>query len=296
MEQQKIDRLKEINKRILECRECTFHQDISKQNLSYRPDAPCFEPNKLKDAQFKVLSVGLNPGWSEIQNAMERKTTYQELYKMPIASDDDYEKYVWKLSKMWDDMPKGRQPYKDALAKTLDIINKKMGIYDGITYDHIKADLYEKYLFWANLSFCNSQNVNERSFWGKKDISCNVLSEEIPNCLDKGFLRDIMNCLKPELVIFFGSSYALHPKVIVRKLTGITSDKIIYEKKLVTAHKRKNKNGAEIEVGVKVEISLCDSNETNTKFLFLPHPSYRWISEYREAAIDWACSKLMAIK
>ena len=62
MEQQKIDRLKEINKCILECDKCTFHQDISKQNLSYRPEAPCFEPNKLKDAQFKVLSVGLNPG------------------------------------------------------------------------------------------------------------------------------------------------------------------------------------------------------------------------------------------
>lgn len=273
--------LHEVDMRILKCKDCPFHTFLLKEHsLNFRPDAPC---NKhLESANYKVLSVGINPGWGN-WNELTTKEKYQQLYKEPL----DYEKYVIEINKIWDEKKeksKGAQPFFNALVNTLCLINDKMNIYPGITSNEFKEALYEKYVFRANLSFCNSQKINKRVFWDIPDklhmpqIPCDVINTEIPNCLKNGFLKDIIRYLKPEYVICFGKYHFMHAKYLMESLTSVKSANI----------DKWDKNETE-----KVSVGVCLSPEA--KFIFLPHPGSWRFNKYREDAITWACSILNKI-
>lgn len=284
MDLEKINKLIKIDKKILQCQECSFHKDLKDKNLYYKPEALCYLPKMLEKADFKVISIGLNPGWNKWNETIRSENEYQILYQMPISSDKEYLDYVKIFNKALEN-DKGRGQYEIVLGKTLCSINKKINIYNGVSEKEIIDNLYPRYLFRANLSFCNSKKLNERIFWNKA-IKCNVLSEEIPNCLDKGFLKEIVDCLQPELVIFFGNYYTLTPKNIVERLSGVASEEIKFNKETFTLYEKKN--GKKIQA----DVSIYYSRKIITKFIFLPHPRCPWKDNYREKAIKWACSEL----
>ncbi len=284
MDKTKIDNLRDITKRILNCKECIFHEEIKKRGLYYKPDAPGYDPDKLAKSNFKVVSIGLNPGWDD-KDMMKNRDKYEPLYKLNIQTNEDHDHYQKNIYDIYQATPR-RKPYQDSLTKTFNLINQTIKIYDK--WEISSEDIYD-YVFWGNLSWCSSQNTYQRTMWENKDITCNVLTEEIPNCLDKGYLKDIISCIEPKIILFLGSSFPFHPKVITKKVLATQYDSISYDKKRFVAHTRKQKDN---EINVSVDISVCHIKDKNMKVVFMPHPNYRWEDHCREAAIKWICDQI----
>ena len=285
MDKIKIDKLREINKRILNCKECIFHEELKNRGLCYKPDAPWYDPDRLARLDFKVISIGLNPGWDD-NDIINNKDKYEPLYKLNIQTNEDHDHYFKNIYDIYQATPR-RKPYQDSLTKTFNLINQSIKLYDNV--GEISSENIYDYLFWGNLSWCNSQTTYQRTMWGNKDIICNVLTEEIPNCLDKGYMKDIITCVEPEMLLFFGSSFPFHPKVITKKVLDTQYDNISYTKKSFVAHTRKQKNKV---INVSVDISICLIKEKNMRVVFMPHPNYRWEDHYREEAIKWICDQI----
>lgn len=269
-----IEKLNKVVDEILKCDKCSFHQQLKKWDIPYRPDAPL--GYELYSEDCKVIAIGINPGWVD-----KSYTLWKEIY-----AEQDIQIYKTKFTAKWEEFKKnnqiGRQPYRDGIYYTFEKINAELGIYE----EKIGKDRIFDYVFWSNLSFCSSQNVWQRKFDGK-EISCNVLNEEIPNCLSNGYLNKIIEAIEPKLIMFFG--YEAINFFHFTKIFDIKRWDVIvnYPKTQFPAHKRGDKS-------VQATIIACKlkANDKVMSVLFLPHPNYRFNSEYKAKALKEVCDWL----
>lgn len=157
-----FENLEEINKRIFECKKCDFHREL--ENFSYRPDAPILEYVPDQQPDYKAISIGINPAWDDEKYT---RPECQSIYK-----ETDYLNYKKRLLEKAS-LTSGtqRDPYRVGLTKTFNVVNELLNIYPdrNILPEHIY-----KYLFWANLSFCNSQSPFLRVFNTKKSAAGSI--------------------------------------------------------------------------------------------------------------------------
>lgn len=248
---------------------------VKKMGIPYRPDAPLGYGEE--HIHCSVMAVGINPGWDD--------EAYKKDWKEQIYSEPDIEKYKDRFASMWKKLKEekkiGRQPYRDSIYYTFEKINEELRIYEA----KIEKERIFDYVFWANLSFCSSQKVDKRVIGGKEFEGWNVFNEEIPNCLDKGYLRRIIEAIEPKLIMFLGADLEKY----FEKIFNIANrDEILYfPRRRFPAHKRGDKTVETTIIACKLKIG-----EKDTSVLFLPHPNYRFKKEYKKAALEEVCKWL----
>lgn len=271
MNKSKFQSLTLITDEILNCNICKFHQELASKNLPFRPEAPlrCLEKNQ----DYKVIVVGINPGWRD-----EEYVKWKEIYSEKNL--EEYKKKYKEEIKEWD--KNNNDLYKQSLIYTFKIINEQLGIYN---YEINNGNIYD-YIFWANLSFCNSNNVNERIINGQK-IHCDIYDEEIPNCLKKGYLKRIIETIEPELIIFLGKE-AQNLGYFV-KIFGNMNYTLFdfYYKTQFPAHKSSGKTK-----NFKILAGILKKNGRKLYILFLPHPQYQITLQNKEESLIEICNWL----
>jgi uracil-DNA glycosylase len=277
MNSEQCDGLNDISRKLWQCRECSFHERL--KGIPYKPEILSFKNDN--DNEYKVLSVGINSGWDDNQ--------YKDYWEA-VYTENDFEEYKKLITKTWDQIRKAKNPvqhYRDGIFKYFDIINKKLHIYDeGL----VTKDNFYDYIFWSNLSFCCSQNIYTRKFDGK-DIGCDVYNEEIPNCLSKGYLRDVIKLLNPKLIMFFGYEAVNFFNFMKIFDTVKSTDVKVYDKTRFKAHERDVKTG---KISIDTTIIACKihTDDKKTSILFLPHPNYRFTDDNKTEALGKVCDWL----
>jgi len=261
--------LNNICKEISDCKACSFHKDLERLELPFRPDAP-FDGLMSPREHFKVMTIGINPGWNE-----SAYPAWREIY-----AEQDYEQYKARVIESYTKTRqenRGRQPYRDSVYYTFMEINSVLNIYPPAEIKRL--GIFDT-LFWANLSFCSSSSTSGRTINGQQ-VPLNLAGEEIPKCLEKGYLKKLMQILVPELVIFFG--YDALNFFHFRKIFDINSfdDVEMYQKTRYPSQKRKGKSIETTIIACKIAVG----NGKRLSVLFLPHPSYRFSSEEKHAAL-----------
>ncbi|MBL7050396.1 MAG: hypothetical protein ISR96_12860, partial [Nitrospira sp.] len=285
---------------IWQCNICEVHRFLEEKkygsDLHYRPDLPLPLPHQAPIKKYKIMVIGINPAWNESELGH-----WEELYKQNTFTDyvQEWKKLIGKSF--------GRNPFRNGLTSDFNFINEKLGIYgqNEIKKEHregkdiVSKHIYE-YIFWSNLSYCNSPKPYNRGeiFFKQKNIPCNVFSEEIPNCLEQGHLRRLIEIIKPKYILFLTSqalSY-MHYKLLLKKLFNLDSYNDILE-----AHSdNQNMYPSQIRNGKKsanIQLIPCkvQSGAGSTNILFLPHPGYRFNGELKKTAIRDVCDRLQSI-
>lgn len=258
-----------IGDEILECKLCSLHKALADKGIPYRPDAPIGYKEESRD--FKVMSVGINPGWDDNFYQQYLKAIYREpdLKKSRVAVEEN-----WKEKKEENQI--GRQPYRYGVYSTFDIINHELGIYK----ENIEEAKIFDYVFWTNLSFCGSQKPFERVFDGQK-VPSNVIQEEVPTCLGQGYLKRLIEALDPELVMFFGlPAVNLFPQIFD---VASYDKEVEYIRKFV-AHKKAGK-----DIYTSIFSRKLRTRGKETRLIFLPHPRYPLIPENKTEALRDVC-------
>jgi len=274
MDRQQYNELIELNRKIFQCRECDVHKEISSnlKDFHYNPDATVL-PDFENCPDYKVISVGINPSWNKIFDGED----YQLIYR-----ESNFENYINKvLTKP--KLPGERSRFQERIATVFNILNSMLKIYEKKNIE--SRDIYN-YLYWGNLSFCNSQSPRKRVFAGQ-ELNSRVYDEELPNCLEKGFLRDTISLIKPSLVIFFtiNATAVISYSQLIKKLFSVADDDILAEQITIPAYERAGKAVHTIMIPGRIRT-------TDTMFLFFPHPSFPFVTSHRKEALERACAWL----
>jgi len=291
MTNEQIKALKDVNRRIIKCNKCDFHRELPK-GFHYKPDAPIFSDENYRN-DYKVVVIGINPAWDESDNNLNRE--WQEIYSHDSNDYEGYEKKV--LAQI--EKSSGRNTYANGVAKAVNFLVKAL-VEAGATGDEILRELniplqteidghnvYD-YVFWTNQSFCNSQQPNAREF-NKKEILCNTYTEEIPNCLKKGFLKDIVRIIGPRLLIFFGDT--MYYKVLLQEILDVKYDSIHSNGPLeVEAYMRSEKP---IKTNFYcAKVTHVPGRKDDVYAIFLYHPSARITDKGKMVGIKKICEEL----
>ncbi|GBR77454.1 hypothetical protein RDn1_113 [Candidatus Termititenax dinenymphae] len=237
-----------ITKEIFKCKKCTLHQDqiVKKIKYKHNPEFPI--PYKDID-EYKTFAVGINPSWNK------ESEDFLKEYK-----SGTFEEYIDVRRKHENNIHSTQ--YISGIRSTL----QRIGI-------EIEDNQWLwKQVLWANLSFCSSQTPDKRIFLDtqaeEKEISCNVFSEEIPNCLDAGYLRRLIGIFKPKLILFFTTEInRLHYTQILKYCFNkeiMEINKKFIEKDVIHSMPINKKNTKVKIAVVKIDKTIC---------AFLPHPS-----------------------
>ena len=271
-----------LNEKIFNCKQCDFHNELAAKGIKYRPELIFLRSNN-----YQVISIGLNPGWKDSESHEWEKRLY---------SKDNFSDYSSEIKKMTEEKGEYSWPYARGLTEVFNYINDNLNIYS--THNIKAVDIY-KYVLWSNLAFCNSNKVDIRNPFFGQDISCRTFSEEIPNCLDEGYLNNIIKIIKPQMILFFGVSITdyMYYKRLIGKLLKLKSYNSIHTfensnngKKAFEAHTRNNK-----KVNVNIYAGKIDGyqfeggNLMDIKFLFFPHPNFQFTYENKRKALDTIC-------
>lgn len=257
---------------IYRCKRCQFWRAAESEGVDYRPELPDL-PSDRPPSSFKVLSFGINPGWAPRWEAAY--PSLQEIYRI-----DDFVRYRQALRGWSSTGPSGAGPFDRGVAKMVNQFNSHLALFDG----NVEPEDLWRTVFWANLSFCSSQTPYVRRMGGR-DLPCNVMNEEIHNCLDAGFASDLYRFIQPRLVLLFVTSVTnvLHPSIIIRKVSGATADEAQSNVKIFSHPAVTRSNG-----GV-TSVSIATARIGTTLFALLPHPNYRMTDENRALAISRIC-------
>ncbi len=103
----------------------------------------------------------------------------------------------------------------------------------------------------------------------------------------------MIEIIKPELVLFFGSNNYIYYKVLIKKLfkkqpfkTDPCSKPESFKSisKEYTAHKRGDK-----DIKTTIAAGIIDTKPFKTKAIFIPHPNYPITDENRKKALKEIC-------
>ena len=261
MNKKQIERLDDINRRIYNCKECSFHKELN--GLPFRPDLPQF----YEASDYKVMAVGINPSWDGSNYDEQWKNLYEksyEAFKAEFTKDENADNNV----------------YKSRLTHTFNQINEHLSI---VRQQSINSKEIYKRIFWSNQSFCCSKNTKKR-FIGKRAVKCDVYGEEINKCIDQGYLKEIIATINPELIIFFGPS----EKDIARFLSKLFSASMNRENTFKEKYTAFTRNGKD----VKREFIAAKIENSNCKIISMPHPSYPFCAKNKKEAIAELCNFL----
>ena len=263
----------DISKDIFKCRECDFFKDGTLKTEKFFPDIPMF--NSGGNGQ-KAFVIGINPSFND--------STYETTWKNDLYTAVDYYDYKERLSKLENPILK----YQSELARTFRSINSHLNIYPELTTyvaEFTLKNIY-KYVFWSNLSFCSSQTPYSRII-DDNTVTCRVFEEEIPNCLEKGYLARYIKALEPEFLLLFTLSAKgyYYWKHIVKKLFPSGDAEItgqFIEK--YSAHKRKA-----TPVEIEIIAAKVKAYGKIVNILFFPHPNYQFTSENKAHVLEKVC-------
>ena len=261
MNKKQIENLNDINRRIYNCKECSFHKELV--GRPFRPDLPQF----YEASDYKVMVVGINPSWDGSNYNERWRNLYEksyEAFKAEFTIDENEDNNV----------------YKFRLTHTFNQINEHLSI---VHHQSINPQEIYKHIFWSNLSFCCSKNTKLR-FIGRDAVKCNVYGEEINKCINQGYLKEIISTINPELIIFFGSSEKGIARFLSKLFSVSMNGKNTFMKKY-TAFRRNGKNIEREFIAVRIENSNC-------KIISMPHPSYPFCAENKIRAIEELCDFL----
>jgi site-specific DNA-adenine methylase len=108
------------------------------------------------------------------------------------------------------------------------------------------------------MSFCNSKHPHDKCrIFDDEEIYLNI-EEERNACLEKGYLRKIINIINPRLIIFF------HWNAYIYK-------DLIFE---IKDEPFERKFKAHVKKGLQVNTIFRALTIDDTKILFLPHPRF----------------------
>jgi hypothetical protein len=288
----KESKLDEINEKIFNCNTCKVHDEIC-----LKPDFPLPYRRKLSD--YKIIAIGINPKLDLSTYQAHLKELYKQsdhyIYKSQILkklheSPDLMEKgaYISKLTNIINEINNIIKVYQDDNTVTARQFSKRISSENYI-YD---------YILWANLSWCPSQKPNSRYVKehpkNNDYITCNVYSEEIPNCLDKGYLQEIIELVEPELILFLKDNindiiYHNKPLIyesLIAKLLNTDVANIKSEKEEYPLYDRNGKT-------YKPLISSFKPKDSKVKVIALPHPSNPAGKKYkkeRECSLAKVCN------
>lgn len=260
----------DISKDIFKCRECDFFKEINEESSPFCPDVTYhsyeFSP--------KAFVIGINPSFNDDE--------YIRSWKSELYSANDYLKFKSNLQKYVFPIIGYQRGVSDVFKKInneLNLYPELKGVDDGLFVQNIY-----KYVFWANLSFCSSQNPYSRII-DRKEISCRVFEEEIPNCLEKHFLARYIAKLQPEFIMLFtiGAKGYFYWKHILKKLFADIAEWKITEQmvKKYEAHKRKG-----VSVDIEIVAAKVNAYGKRVNILFFPHPNYQFTNENKDKVIN----------
>lgn len=260
------DRMETLAKKILECRECSFYEELN--GLPFHPDLPeRYQPT------FRAMVIGINPGFLG-----EEYSIFQKYYR---SSDTE------EIRTLLSDSEKDKiYPYQRGLYKTFSLINEELPVFDG---NEVTVENIYDYVAWANLSFCASQSTYERKL-NDINVPCRVYSEEIHNCLGQGFLSEMIHIVRPRVIVFFANDAfnSIYYKLVLKAIFGLESYKSTKTfERSVPAYQRAGKNINTTIRGAKIPLE-----SSLVKVIMAPHPNYRMTDENRASAIRYVCSEL----
>jgi hypothetical protein len=280
MNKDKTEKIEVINERIFECKECDFHTELEEKKIAYRPDAPV---ENFADRDINIITVGINSTWND--NAW---SNWEECYKK-----ETYEEYKEYCLERFKEHAKYSKSYARGVKTALNTINEYLNVLPGKELN--EDNVFEENVLWQNLSFCNSNSPKDsKRKFGDNYVSCHVYTEEIPKCLEEGYLRDVISIIEPELVVFFATraldlSEGDYKKTIIDIFDLNNADEIddFGGIKEFPPFERADKKE------VRIRGLACKIISKKTNILILPHPSYPMNSNFRKDMINKLCNKLM---
>lgn len=265
----KPEEMNRIAKEIYNCRECDLFDDPRAEGL-LRPVFPAVTTNK-DTAKYTAMVVGLNPGLDE--KYMKRRMNLYNKY----SDFRELNKYLWEVDVQYNSKDI-RKYQRDVTA----VYNRVCISSDSPEQAVKPQDIYE-HVFWANLSFCASQNPYKRVI-GKRVLPCRVLTEEIFNCLRMRFLNRLISVIAPKYIFFF-TGQRLYYKVILRMIFGPENFVImenLFKKQLPVYRSRKGRTVMTEFIAAPIRVDGVG----NIKVMFLPHPNYPQKKEYRDRGLN----------
>lgn len=251
----RYEKLMQVNWDIFTCRECKFHSELVKKGLPFMPDGPYYVS---KDHDYKVITIGINPGWDDKDYKKTWKAIYKRydqysLHSIPSGrSVSHLEEYRNAVMDIWKTQPKGM--YINTINRVLNIIDAELNVIN----QELKRTNFFDHVIWANMSFCNSKHPHDKCrIFDDEEIYLNI-EEERNACLEKGYLRKIINIINPRLIIFF------HWNAYIYK-------DLIFE---IKDEPFERKFKAHVKKGLQVNTIFRALTIDDTKILFLPHPRF----------------------
>lgn len=268
-----IEEVKSVVHDIFKCRKCGFHKDLDVDLRPWLPVVPYTE--KMFD-NYHTMVIGLNPGWNE--------KYYEKLKRLYPNYDksNNFNKFIEEQRNI--SLKPGN--YERNLAYLYNVINSKLRLNDC---EITSQNIYD-YVFWANLSFCASNNPEQREIKGI-NYTCRVLTEEIFNCLHEGFLYRLICAFKPELIICFTQSF-LYFKTVLDLIFDYNYT-IIHgpKEKPFTAYTQRNNQNVRINITGAI-IKINEPSKYSTKVIFCPHPNRPCKKDNKISAISKMCDFL----
>ena len=268
------NKLDEINEEIWKCDDCKVRSYYEEKGKYFRPEP---FPDYSRESEYRMLYVAINPGWNRNNENNNNRELWTDVYAC-----SDYATYVQKYNRAWKMIWMNRNgkkvtdTFSDNLAQMADAVK------NTLCRDINETDC-GKYVFRAQLSYCASQSPTKRNIFGetykpdggwggifgetrKKGDKGNVKPSEVNNC--RKHLKRGIECVKPEVIIFFGQYSRDHftsNNEYLYELLGKGAegdDKFLQE----TFDLKGGKTGV-----MKARVTT----DKKQKILFLPHPCAR---------------------
>ncbi|MGO9613209.1 MAG: hypothetical protein ACLPX5_09260, partial [Dissulfurispiraceae bacterium] len=101
-------------------------------------------------------------------------------------------------------------------------------------------------------------------------------------CLERGYLKEIIEVVNPDLIMILTNQEPLY-KLLLKELLDTSYEDIMSTMITVDAQTRGGKE-------VKTVVIPCFIKNKQKFVLFLPHPNYRWRDDFKTKAIKEACN------
>ena len=275
-------RIDDISRKIWECEKCYVINYYRTKNIPFRPEP--FMPG-IGNANYRMLYVAINPGWNR-----NNERNYEGILKK-IYEGNDYERYKKEYEKageiIW---PK--KTVKNVTDKFPDNLSCMANAARRVFCPDIEdftPDNYERHVFRTQLSYCSSNKLRERRInkVSMPETWKGIFEEgEVDTCLKSNYLKDIIECIKPEVILFLGQYsrdyFGAKSNEYLRELLGKD-----IESNIDIREEYQLKRG-------KSEIIGRVTSDKVQKILFLPHPCARINKiEELECKIEKLCKKLI---
>jgi hypothetical protein len=257
--------LEVINRAIWDCKKCLVLSHYRANNRPFRPE-PFTGYNR--DNEYRMLYIAINPGWNR------NNEKYYESKWRGVYNTDNYENYKEEYVKAWTSIDKNKtgKDVTDNFSITLSRMANAVRREFCPDIEELNQMNYEHHVFRAQLSYCSSNKPKKRIITGfsMPESWKGIFAEqgEVETCLKSNYLKDIVKCLDPKVILFLGQYSRDHFTCSDFKYLSVLLDKDIEAGNGIHQETFELRKGTGVMKG-------CVTADKTQKILFLPHPCAR---------------------